>query len=111
MGIKKSMIKKGLLTKKGIVNENTPKEYIEGFPGVNLSALITDKDADMDIKDALKNVNLKRKRDDTDAPKPKIEVLEPATSAATPASPSSEPPKKKKIKKEKLDTTNGDSGE
>jgi len=109
--IKKSMIKKGLLTKKGRVNENTPKEYIEGFPGVNLSALITDKEADMDIKDALKNVNLKRKRDDTDAPKPKIEVIEPATAAATPASPSSEPPKKKKIKKEKLDTTNGDSGE
>ena len=32
--LKKEMIKKGLLTNKGQVNDSTPKEYVAGFPGL-----------------------------------------------------------------------------
>jgi len=104
--IKKSMIKQGLLTSKGKPNDNTPKEYIEGFPGVNLSALITTKEAQLDIKDAIKSVSLKRKRD-TVSPA-KIEQVNP-TAIVAPVSPAAAAPKPKKIKKEKLDvSTNGD---
>lgn len=99
--LKKSMIKSGLLTNKGKPNDKTPKEYIEGFPGVNLSQLITSREADLDLKNAISGVtsSLKRKHDD----EPKVEV------SVAPESPSAASPKKKKVKvkKEKVEDSEG----
>jgi len=54
--LKKEMIKKGLLTNKGQVNDSTPKEYVAGFPGLNLTSLITERSASQKICDAIKGV-------------------------------------------------------
>jgi len=54
--LKKQMIKKGLLTQKGQVNDSTPKEYVAGFPGLNLTRLITEKSASQKICAAIKGV-------------------------------------------------------
>jgi len=93
--IKKSMIKKGLLTNKGKPNDNTPKEYIEGFPGVNLAELITSKEAELELKKAIKSVSIKRKHE-AEQVSNVTQVIGNMTEDTTTAVEAS--PKKKKIK-------------
>jgi len=98
--LKKKMIQQGFLTDKGKLNEKTPANYVDGFPGINLSALINGK-SDIDIPQALSNLQTNKKKRKHEKEDTKVVVAVGDEVKAECASPERKKTKKDKKKKKK----------